>query len=144
MLGLTEAECKVLALRIAGWSPHQVAQRYDWKVATAHRYMVRIRGKIGIKRLDMLREWAIENGLPPEPENENPAEPFGRRKKLVRTFCQQQHDLMREWSKYAAQQTWALRSARRRGYRVRYALDALERCKVAAAAYFAHRDEHRC
>ena len=143
MAGFTEAELTVLAMRVNGWKPAQIAKHFGWTRNCAHKYMWRIHVKTGIRDLWQLEQWAREHGLDESPKAVNPAEPFGRRKVTVRG-CQQKRELLSAWTKAASEQTQALRDMVGRGMRDGRALDALLRCQRAANAYVEHRDEHGC
>lgn len=143
MAGFTEAELKVLAMRVNGWKPADIAKHFGWKPHCAHKYMWRVHVKTGIRNLWALRVWARKYGLDELPEGEKPAEPFGRRKIAV-AHCERKRELLEEWSRAARTQTYFLRAITGKGLRDGRALDALLRCQRAANEYTEHRDEHRC
>jgi hypothetical protein len=145
MAGFTEAELKVLALRVNGWKPAEIAKHFGWKRHCAHKYMWRVHVKTGINELWALREWARRWGLDELPTGaEKEPQPFGRRRKRTVAVCPIKGDLLYAWTRAASAQTQALREIAGKRMRDSRALDALLICQRAANAYTGHRDQHRC
>jgi DNA-binding CsgD family transcriptional regulator len=68
MAGFTEAELRVLAMRVNGLRPPEIVRNLGWKLKSAHKYMARVHIKTGIHDLSELRQWAIEMGLDEMPD----------------------------------------------------------------------------
>jgi|ERR1700687_6217691 len=68
MAGFTEAELRVLAMRVNGMRPAEIASAFGWKRHCAHKYMWRVHRKTGIYDLSELRRWAVKWGLDEMPD----------------------------------------------------------------------------
>jgi DNA-binding NarL/FixJ family response regulator len=68
MAGYTEAELRVLAMRVNGFKPPEIARSLGWKLKSAHKYMWRVHIKTGIYDLRELRHWAVKWGMDEMPD----------------------------------------------------------------------------
>src|ERR1700674_1679312 len=100
MAGFTEAELRVLAMRVNGLTPAQIARSLGWKLKSAHKYMWRVHIKTGIYELWALSEWARQWGLDELPTGiQKEPQPFGRRRNRTVAVCPLKSDLLHAWTK---------------------------------------------